>query len=96
MPAVVGLAVLCIAECIRKLTMPTHEALIRQLPRPPQELFQILFERVDRLINTDSDFSNTKEGIDCLLMSGRLFQGLGMPKRTWLSFHRGERAGNYH
>lgn len=92
-PAVVGLAVLCIAECLRKLFMPTHEALISQLPRPPQELFQILLERVDRLINTDGDFSNTKAGIDCLMMSGKLYQGLGLPKRSWLSFHKGEFSG---
>lgn len=91
-PAVVGLAILCIAESIRKLQVqtPAHAELIEQLPRPPQELFQILFELVDSLVNADSDFSNTREGIDCLLMSGKLFAGLGQPKRTWITFHKGK------
>jgi hypothetical protein len=88
-PAVVGLAVLCIAECIRKLNVHEHESILRQLPRPQGELFQKYFEKVDRLINADTDLSNCKEGLDCLIMSAKIFQHVGLPKRTWLMFHNG-------
>lgn len=94
-PAVVGLAVLCIAESIRKLTLAEHGYLIQQLPRPPGELFQIYFERVDRLINSDSDFSSSKEGLDCMMMSAKIFQHLGLVKRAWHMFHKGELSVSY-
>ena len=85
-PPVVGLAVLCIAVSIQQLENEKHSHLIQQLPRPATELFQIYFERVDRLINTDSDFTTSKEGIECILMSAKLFEGLGLPKKSWMLF----------
>ena len=94
-PPVVGLAVLCIAVSIYQLNDEKHFHLIQQLPRPAAELFQIYFERVDRLINTDCDFSSTKEGIECILMSAKLFEGLGLPKRAWLCFGKAVIYGQY-
>ena len=85
-PPVVGLAVLCIAVSIQQLDKEKHFYLIQQLPRPANELFQIYFERVDRLINTDSDWSSSKEGIECILMSAKQFETLGLPKKSWLLF----------
>ena len=85
-PPVVGLAVLCIAVSISRLDNERHFDLIQQLPRPANELFQIYFERVDRLIITDSDFSSGIEGIQCMLMSAKLFESLGLPRKAWLVF----------
>ena len=83
-PPVVGLAVLCIAVSLSHLDKEKHFHLVQQLPRPSNELFQIYFERVDRLINTDGDFASTKEGIECALLSAKLFEGLGLPRKAWL------------
>lgn len=94
-PPVVGLAVLCIAVSILGLNNDTHSHLVQQLPRPAAELFQVYFERVDRLINTDSDFASSREGIECMTMSAKCFEGLGFPKKSWLLFGKAIIYGQY-
>lgn len=48
--SIVALGILCIATCIQQLDHQSHKEIIRQLRRPPGDVFQGFFDRVCRII----------------------------------------------
>jgi hypothetical protein len=72
-PSIIGLAMLCIAVCLQQLDTRVHQYIIRQLPRLPGELFHEYFEKVDRLIISDSDYASTEEGIEATILSATIY-----------------------
>jgi hypothetical protein len=72
-PSIIGLAMLCIAVCLQQLDTRVHQYIIRQLPRSPGELFHEYFEKVDRLIISDSDYASTEEGIEATILSATIY-----------------------
>jgi len=72
-PSIVGLGLLCIAVCLQQLDTRVHQYIVRQLPRLPGELFQEVFEKVDRLILNDWDYASTEEGIEATLLSAKIY-----------------------
>jgi hypothetical protein len=88
----VGLAILSIAVSVQQLDSKKLGYIICRLPRMPGELFQEYFELVDRLIVNDSEFASTMEGIEVIMMSGKLLMNFGLLKKCWVLNHR---AGSY-
>lgn len=72
-PAIVGIAMLCVAICLQQLDPRVHQYIVRQLPRSTEALFQAYFEKVDRLIVSDVEYSSTEEGIDALMLSAKIY-----------------------
>jgi hypothetical protein len=85
-PSIVGLGILSIAVSIQQLDSNTHGRIILRLPRPAGELFHEYFELVDRLIVNDSEFACSREGIEVIIMSGKLLMNFGLLKKCWVSF----------
>jgi hypothetical protein len=87
-PSIVGLAILSIAVSIQQLDSKIHGYIIVRLPHLPGELFHQYFELVDRLIVNDSEFASSREGIEVIMMSGKLLMNFGLLKKCWVSFSR--------
>lgn len=85
-PSIVGLGILSIAVSIQQLDSKTHSYIIVRLSRPAGELFHECFELVDRLIVNDSEFASSREGIEVIMMSGKLLMNFGLLKKCWVSF----------
>lgn len=64
---------LCVAVCLQQLDTRIHQYIIRQLPRLPGELFHEYLEKVDHLIINDSDYAGTKEGIEVIILSAKIY-----------------------
>lgn len=87
-PPFASLGVLCIAISLEQLHASLHEHIIRQLPRSPGELFHEYFDRVYRLIINNNGYSNSRAGIEAIIMSSKTFMNLGLLKMTWILNHR--------
>lgn len=72
-PSIIGIAILCVAVCLQQLDTRVHQYIIRQLPGLPGTIFQEYFEKVDRLIINDSDYSSTEEGIEAIVFSAKTY-----------------------
>lgn len=44
---------------------------------------------VDRWVLSDEEYSCSLEGLECLIVSARIYADIGQPRRAWLSFRRG-------
>lgn len=94
-PSIVGLAILSIAVSIQHLDSKIHGYIILRLSCLPGKLFHQYFELVGRLIVNDSEFASSSEGIEVIMMSGKLLMNLGLllgeffqkdgATRTWRS-----------
>lgn len=82
------MALLCIATSLQQLDIHNSDDILRRLGRPPGELVQEYFDRVDRIIVNDSDYAGTREGIEVIMMLSKTMMELGIIKRSWLLCQR--------
>ncbi|KAG4442710.1 hypothetical protein IFR05_001817 [Cadophora sp. M221] len=87
-PPVSALGILCLAICLQQLDARTHESIIRQLPRPPGELFHEYFDRVHRLVINHNGYSSTEPGVELIMLTAKIFMNLGLLKNVWILHHR--------
>ncbi len=85
-PSIVGMGILSTPVSIQRLDCNLHKYIILRLPRPAGELFHKFFESVDRLIVNDSEFASSREGIEVIMMSGKLLMNFGLLEKCWVSF----------
>ncbi|RDW67619.1 hypothetical protein BP6252_09015 [Coleophoma cylindrospora] len=87
-PPITGLGILALAISIQQLDPQYHQHILQQLAYLPGELFQEYYDRVERLIINDIDFSTSRAGIEVITMAGKIFMNLGLIKRTWVFLHK--------
>lgn len=87
-PSVVALGILCVVMSVGQLNGKDHSELLSRLPCPQNQLFHVLFEKINTLVISDSDYASTKEGIEVVAMSARICVNFGLIKKSWVLHHQ--------
>lgn len=87
-PAVVSVGLLSICVSIEYLSDRQNQEILCQVPVSAVALFKEYFERVETLIVNDSDYASTSQGIEVIVMVGKILMNLGQMKKTWFLFHK--------
>lgn len=48
-----------------------------------------LFALIERIVISDPAFSTTIDGLECLLLLGKVYTDIGQPRRSWFVYRRG-------
>ncbi|KZT52969.1 hypothetical protein CALCODRAFT_486734 [Calocera cornea HHB12733] len=86
-PTLIAHALLCISITIQQLPGDFDYALL-SLPLDADALMKHYMMLVQRLIIFDAEFASSLDGLDCMILQGKLHLNLGQPRQAWVTFRR--------
>ncbi|EJU00963.1 hypothetical protein DACRYDRAFT_89383 [Dacryopinax primogenitus] len=86
-PAIIAHALLCIAVTIQQLPGDFDFSQLN-LPLSADALMKHYMMLVQRLIVFDAEFASSLDGLDCMILQGRLHLNLGQPRQAWTTYRR--------
>ncbi|KZP00743.1 hypothetical protein CALVIDRAFT_533077 [Calocera viscosa TUFC12733] len=86
-PTLIAHALLCISITIQQLPGDFDYALL-SLPLDADALMKHYMMLVQRLIIFDAEFASSLDGLDCMILQGKLHLNLGQPRQSWVTMRR--------